>query len=730
MHKTPFVRFTLTTLSALTLIPLTYSLITRQDAEVTTADIHSTPAIHRHTSSSSSNHSCSHCAEPVPAARQAAQARKIAAAGLLWEKSSADPASAASSMRIVNDMPLAEEYQVGSRQLLTLEDGSELVFDVKSHYVHADGTVAVDAILPGTPEGKLHLQWNDHDNFFLGQIEYADLAVAYEITRTSDDTAVITRRSIDQLVCAEVDSITQKVTYGLPAVDETLALESAQEDAADAPAEDTTTDDEGASLVPALNSYPSATAVVYLDFDGEVVKNTSWGSNIIATSPNYSAAKITDIWKRVAADMEAFDLNVTTEEAVYLSTAANRRIRCIITPSNEWYQTPTVAGVAKRSSFLWSGDTPCWAFSDNLLNGTKYIAECCSHEIGHTLGLAHDGNSSTTYYAGHGSGDVGWAPIMGSGYYKTLTQWSKGEYSDANNTQDDLALITSNNGFGYRNDDHSDKKQGATVLPKSAAEQVSGTGTIESQGDVDVFSIESGAGSISLDITSAETITNLDIEVELYDSKGALIASANPSTLLNASINTTVSGGTYFLHVHAVGYGSANTGSTDYASLGAYHVDGQMAAPAVELTPYEETVAILPENERGLDSDPDGDGLNNLTEHVLGTDPVVANSAQGFTSIEFTGGPNHGFDFLIDLPSNIPSDAIYTVEATCDLAANDWAGIASLGASGNWSDLADNISVIKETTPEGKQRFRITDSSGETWTCRFMRVRFELANQS
>jgi|GEM_PF-6163885 len=46
------------------------------------------------------------------------------------------------------------------------------------------------------------------DDFFLGQIEYADLPLAYEITRTNDGEATITRRSIDQLVCAEVDTVT------------------------------------------------------------------------------------------------------------------------------------------------------------------------------------------------------------------------------------------------------------------------------------------------------------------------------------------------------------------------------------------------------------------------------------------------------------------------------------------------------------------------------------------
>ena len=92
MPKSSLLQYTLTALSALILIPLTYSLITRQDAQVTTVDAQLSLAIHRPlTHQTSSHHSCNHCAEPLPGDRQAAQFQKIAAAGMLWEKSSPDP---------------------------------------------------------------------------------------------------------------------------------------------------------------------------------------------------------------------------------------------------------------------------------------------------------------------------------------------------------------------------------------------------------------------------------------------------------------------------------------------------------------------------------------------------------------------------------------------------------------------------------------------------------------
>ena len=46
------------------------------------------------------------------------------------------------------------------------------------------------------------------------------------------------------------------------------------------------------------------------------------------------------------------------------------------------------------------------------------------HEFGHNLGLSHDGTTTgTTYYGGHGSGLVSWAPIMGNSYYNSMGQY-------------------------------------------------------------------------------------------------------------------------------------------------------------------------------------------------------------------------------------------------------------------------------------------------------------------
>lgn len=159
--------------------------------------------------------------------------------------------------------------------------------------------------------------------------------------------------------------------------------------------------------------------------------------------------------------------------------------------SSDWYDPNSVApagGVAYLGSFVDSTLQPAFVFNKRLANGRpKAVWEASSHEIGHTLGLAHDGTSgvnATGYYAGHN----GWAPIMGVGYYQPVSQWSQGQYAAANQLQDDLALMTRTNYLSYRTDDHGGTP--ATATPLTAG--VEAAGNIERSGDVDCFSFAMG----------------------------------------------------------------------------------------------------------------------------------------------------------------------------------------------------------------------------------------------
>jgi hypothetical protein len=326
-----------------------------------------------------------------------------------------------------------------------------------------------------------------------------------------------------------------------------------------------------------LESYPGGNGCVLLDVDGQYVSGTLWnnGNPINAAPANLTDAQVQETWEIVSEDFRPFHLNVTTSEAVFNAYPKNRRMRCIITPTNT--AAPGAGGVAYIGSFNWNDDTPCWVFN----GGVKGAAEAASHEVGHTFGLGHDGRTSPSegYYAGHGN----WAPIMGVGYYESVTQWSKGEYTNANNKEDDLAKMSSATyGVGYRADDRGNTIATATALQYSAAGTVAASqnfGVIERTGDVDVFSFTTSGGTVTLNANPAARHADLDILLTLYNSSGGVVTTANPTTLA-AGISASLNQGTYYLAVDGTGSGNpATDGYSDYASLGSYSISGTIPPP-------------------------------------------------------------------------------------------------------------------------------------------------------
>jgi len=370
-----------------------------------------------------------------------------------------------------------------------------------------------------------------------------------------------------------------------------------------------------------LHSQPGATKTIYLDFNGHTTSGTPWNSNYsggadivtpaydfdgnIASFSTSELQRIIYIWQRVAEDFSPFDVNVTTQdpgvEALKNTgsgdTAWGVRV-AIGGSSSDWYGS-SAGGVAYINSFNWNTDTPTYVFEAQLGNGNeKYTAEAISHEVGHTLKLYHDGTSTTGYYQGHGSGNTGWAPIMGVGYYQPLTQWSKGEYADANNLEDDLAIISTNNGFTYRTDAHGNTLATATPLTTSGS-NVSGSGIIEKNTDSDVFSFYTGAGIVGLNILPFERSPNLDILAELYNSTGNLVASSNPLDFLDASFNQNLAAGEYYVKVTGTGKDGVYS---NYASLGQYSINGTIVIPQDDFLSIQPTNAD--QNEGNLNTTP------------------------------------------------------------------------------------------------------------------------------
>ena len=464
-----------------------------------------------------------------------------------------------------------------------------------------------------------------------------------------------------------------------------------------------------------LHSNPTAAHRIYLDFNGHVTSGTYWnsgftgGANIVTPAfdidGNASAfsdaelERIQYIWQRVAEDYAPFNVDVTTEapvtsDLIYSGSGDSRwGVRVVIGGSSyDWFGAGA-GGVAYLGSFNWSSDTPAFVFTAQLGNGgEKYTAEAISHEAGHTLGLDHDGTATAGYYTGQGSGDTGWAPIMGVGYYQNLTQWSKGEYSGANNKQDDLAIITTSNGFGYRSDDYGNTSASAYALVPNGS-TITASGIIERSTDVDMFSFTTGSGSVSLTFDPAARGPNLDIYAELFDSANTLIATSNPTGSLGASINTTLASGQYFVRVRGTGSGDPlTTGYTNYASLGQYSITG--------------TIVASGSNNNNTSS---GDTLS-----IAATNANRYEGNSGSTALTFT--------VTRDGNTSLTSSVAWSVSGsgTAAATANDFTG--GVFASGTLTFLAGEsskvitVSVVGDKTYESNEQFSVTlsNASGST----------------
>jgi len=336
---------------------------------------------------------------------------------------------------------------------------------------------------------------------------------------------------------------------------------------------------------PVLNSLPvitPTTATIYLDFNGEYVSSSVWngGNPINAEASGLNNTQITEIFNRVAEDYRPFDINITTDLAKYMAAPADKRIRVIITPTSAWRQG--VGGIAWTGSFVWGDDTPCFVFCDRLgPNNPKMVAEACSHESGHTLGLSHqsryDGGCSMTevYNTGVGSGEIAWAPVMGNSYYRNMSGWNNGptQFGCAN-TQDNLSIITSQNGFTYRVDDYTEVLGTSTTTVNPMNFTINGV--ISEATDNDAFKFTLAAPSVihidakPFSIGPNNDGANLDIKIQLYNAAKQLIRTYDPAGAMNVTIDSTLNAGTYYLLVD--GEGNINVG--DYGSLGAYSITG------------------------------------------------------------------------------------------------------------------------------------------------------------
>ena len=323
------------------------------------------------------------------------------------------------------------------------------------------------------------------------------------------------------------------------------------------------------AVVKKLQSRPGATNTVYIDSWGGVYEGGPWnGGSPIKYTPysndndttSFSKTDISYIWlswAEMAEDYSDFDVNITTDTSVYEAASPATRSRIISTTSCAWYKNCGAGGVAYVNVFNRTDDYLKTGWTWNRSPGSNGMTH--SHEAGHQMGLGHDGAGELGYYRGHGS----WGPIMGAPFGKQYVQWSKGEYPNANNQQNDLSILAST--LGLRPDDVGD-------APASANELVATTGTIYSitpngiTVDKDVFALTVDTPqevSIDVEPTLAHfgeaRAANAAFNVTFADSAGTVIEAITSSdnTPLRPNTNTfshksVLPKGIYYLTVNAI----------------------------------------------------------------------------------------------------------------------------------------------------------------------------------
>ena len=348
-----------------------------------------------------------------------------------------------------------------------------------------------------------------------------------------------------------------------------------------------------ALTVPAYNSLPSATAKLFLDFDGVDFGNTIWGSSgqkpgkrpayDIDGNPNaFSSAELSnifEIWSRVTEAYSPYNINVTTVDPGNYNWRESAHV--VISGGSDWYGSG-LGGVAKTSGFT-SLSSPAkvrrtsWVFPNSLWNGDpKLVADASIHEAGHMFGLEHQPvfDASGTIVDNYDNGDAFRAPNMGTAYSSQRGLWSIGPDKENGPKVDtnEMNVIGAlggdvfngfKNDFGFIPDETGTNFDTAPLINLSSIvlRGVIGNVTTRQSYDIDYFRLNVPALSqVNINVDVAQFGPMLDTKLTLFDSTRTMFYVNDPPLDdpfsrdgLTSSYSGMLEAGTYFLAIGSHG---------------------------------------------------------------------------------------------------------------------------------------------------------------------------------
>ncbi|MFK7852266.1 MAG: hypothetical protein AB8D78_14915 [Akkermansiaceae bacterium] len=421
--------------------------------------------------------------------------------------------------------------------------------------------------------------------------------------RTSDEL-VFSQIPLDQLICASISG--GKVSEGMPAdsnfdppeVRATIDprdlrgfdLEERSDLVMRGPSYALA--DEGSSernpssgyFIPKLSSKSWAKRVLYLDFDGHSLKGTVWNEDqsVIKVKSivgeQVDADFIRRVWLKVSAAYAPFRVNVTTDSRVFAKAKPRERLRVLGSSNPRQIGESNIGGISYVGTFGQSFYQPSFFFVKSFTTSTN-AGRVAIHESGHSMGLFHDGRSSSPsqeYYRSHGKSPRKWASWMGHSSGADITQWSRGQYYLASNKEDDLSMLQSVLGS---------TSEGPSSLRKPITLSLPGkrNGQIISRDDFDFYVIKGGKGkNVKIRVSPRMGSRSLIPSLLLLDASGSRIPSRkfrweNGLTVVRS---VTLPSNYVVAKVGGAGFGNpwkpkANgfpTGATDYGSIGPYRI--------------------------------------------------------------------------------------------------------------------------------------------------------------